>query len=97
MPPLVPSPSNPASVLVSDDGLSGEAIPLVARVTTIADIFDALTTARVYRGALSRERALGVMGAEGGKGGGGGRVRAEFQGVLETLPEDDPRLARLLT
>ena len=26
-----------------------------------------------------------------------GRLLAEFQGVLETLPEDDPRLARLLT
>ena len=66
-------------------------------MTTIGDIFDALTTARVYRGALSRERALGIMDEEVRKGWWDGRLLAEFQGVLETLPEDDPRLARLLT
>ena len=90
----MPSPSKPASVLVIDDGLSGEAIPLVARVTTIADILDALTTARVYRGALSRERALAVTDEEVRKGWWDGRLLAEFKGVLETLPEDDPRLMR---
>ena len=78
-------------------GLSGEAIPLVARVTTIADIFDALTTARVYRGALSRERALAIMDEEVRKGWWDGRLLAEFEGVLATLSEDDPRLTRLLT
>jgi len=43
------------------DGLSGESIPLTARVTTIADIFDALTTARVYRAALTRTEALAAL------------------------------------
>jgi len=66
-------------------------------VTTIADIFDALTTARVYRGALSRERALGIMDEEVRKGWWDARLLAEFRGVLETLPEDDSRLTRLLT
>ena len=42
-------------------GLAGEEIPLTVRVTTIADIYDALTTARVYRAALSREDALKLM------------------------------------
>ena len=78
-------------------GLAGESIPLVARVTTIADIFDALTTARVYRGALSREDATSIMADEVRKGWWDGRLLDEFHGVLETLPEDDPRIARLQT
>ena len=52
------------------DGLAGEAIPITARVTTVADVFDALTTARVYRGALSRQETLGIMAEENRRGGG---------------------------
>ncbi len=77
------------------DGLAGDSIALSARVTTIADIFDALTTARVYRGALSREEALGIMASEVRKGWWDGRLLDEFLGVLESLPESDPRLAAL--
>lgn len=40
------------------DGLSGEEIPLHARVVAVADGFDAMTTARPYRPALSVEQAL---------------------------------------
>jgi HD-GYP domain-containing protein (c-di-GMP phosphodiesterase class II) len=40
------------------DGLSGEAIPLSARIFAIADSFDAMTSDRPYRRALSLERAL---------------------------------------
>jgi len=40
------------------DGLRGEAIPLKARILQIADIYDALTTNRPYRGALPPEEAL---------------------------------------
>jgi len=79
------------------DGLSGEAIPITARVTTIADVFDALTTARVYRGALSRRETLGIMAEEVRKGWWDGRLLEEFRGVLDTLPEDDERIARLLS
>jgi putative two-component system response regulator len=77
------------------DGLSGHAIPIAARVTTIADVFDALTTARVYRGALSREETLGIMLEEVRKGWWDGRLLDEFRGVLEILPLDDPRILRL--
>ena len=38
-------------------GLSGEAIPLVARIVTIADGFDAMTTDRPYSTARSLEQA----------------------------------------
>lgn len=73
-------------------GLEGDAIPLTARITTVADIFDALTTARVYRGALPRDEALGIMAAEAAKGWWDARLLDEFRGVLETLRPDDPRI-----
>jgi putative nucleotidyltransferase with HDIG domain len=39
------------------DGLRGEEIPIVARVFAVADVFDALTTDRPYRPALSLPEA----------------------------------------
>lgn len=78
-------------------GLAGESIPLAARVTTIADVFDALTTARVYRTALSRPAAMEIMSDEVKKGWWDGRLLAEFRAVLENVPPDDPRIAALAT
>ena len=46
------------------DGLRGDSIPLESRVIAVADIFDALTTSRCYRGAFSFEKALGIMQEE---------------------------------
>ena len=40
------------------DGLVGAAIPLGARIVAVADVFDALTSKRPYRIALSREAGL---------------------------------------
>ena len=40
------------------DGLSGEAIPFFAAIMSIADAFDAMTSDRPYRKALSKEEAL---------------------------------------
>lgn len=40
------------------DGLIGEAIPLVARILSVADSFDAMTTTRPYRVALSPHEAI---------------------------------------
>jgi putative two-component system response regulator len=74
------------------EGLTGETIPITARVTTIADIFDALTSARVYRGALSRSEALRVMAKEVQMGWWDGRLLEEFRGVLERVPESEPKL-----
>jgi HD-GYP domain-containing protein (c-di-GMP phosphodiesterase class II) len=39
-------------------GLAGEAIPLAARIFAVADAFDALTSDRPYRAAVSRQEAL---------------------------------------
>jgi putative nucleotidyltransferase with HDIG domain len=49
------------------DGLSGERIPLTARILGVADCYDALTTERSYRPALTREQALATMESEAGK------------------------------
>jgi two-component system cell cycle response regulator len=40
------------------DGLRGEAIPLGARIIAICDAYDAMTSTRPYRAAMSREVAL---------------------------------------
>ena len=40
------------------DRLSGEEIPLLARVIAVADSLDAMTTSRAYRGSRSRGEAL---------------------------------------
>jgi putative two-component system response regulator len=46
------------------DGLRGEEIPLHARILQIADIYDALVTARSYKPALTREEALRAIDQE---------------------------------
>jgi len=43
------------------DGLKGDQIPLAARVVSIADAFDAMTTDRPYRKARSFEEAVGEL------------------------------------
>lgn len=50
------------------DGLKGDAIPLGARILTIVDVFDALTTERPYKGALSSADALQLMQEEVNRG-----------------------------
>jgi putative two-component system response regulator len=47
-------------------GLAGEEIPLGGRIAAIADVFDALTSDRVYRGAMPVEVALDIMTRESG-------------------------------
>jgi putative two-component system response regulator len=49
------------------DGLSGEAIPLVGRIVAVADVFDALTTARPYKQPWSAEDARDYILAERGR------------------------------
>jgi hypothetical protein len=42
-------------------GLSGSDIPLAGRIVAVADVFDALTTDRVYRGAIPVADALKIL------------------------------------
>ena len=48
-------------------GLRGEEIPLFGRIVAIADVFDALTTARPYKTAWSVEDALAHIQASAGQ------------------------------
>ncbi len=47
-------------------GLKGEDIPLGARIICVADVFDALTSDRVYRSAFDTRKALDIMNEESG-------------------------------
>lgn len=49
------------------EGLKGDKIPLAARILTIVDCYEALTTDRPYRKALSKEEAKEFMVRESGK------------------------------
>jgi putative nucleotidyltransferase with HDIG domain len=40
------------------DGLAGEQIPLLSRILSVADAYDAMTSDRPYRGAKSRGKAI---------------------------------------
>ncbi len=42
-------------------GLAGEKIPLAARIVGIVDVFDALTTPRVYKPAFTLQKTLEIM------------------------------------
>jgi HD-GYP domain-containing protein (c-di-GMP phosphodiesterase class II) len=43
------------------DRLKGDEIPLNAQIVCISDVYDALTTTRSYRGAMSQEEAVSRM------------------------------------
>lgn len=47
-------------------GAVGTDIPLGARIISVADVFDALTTPRSYRGPMPAENALDLMSIESG-------------------------------
>jgi putative two-component system response regulator len=48
-------------------GLAGDEIPVVGRLAAVADVFDALTTDRVYHSAVPVDDALAVLTAERGR------------------------------
>lgn len=43
------------------DGLAGEEIPLAARIMSIADVYDALTSKRVYKDAFAHDVAVSII------------------------------------
>jgi putative two-component system response regulator len=50
------------------DGLVGEAIPLLAQIMGVVDVYDALTTDRPYRPAMTAEDACATLEYEAGQG-----------------------------
>ena len=49
------------------DGLVGDAIPISARLMTIADVFDALISVRVYKSAMSFSKTREIIANERGR------------------------------
>ena len=47
-------------------GLDERSIAIESRIITVADIYDALTTDRPYRSAMSREKAMSILQSEVG-------------------------------
>lgn len=47
-------------------GISGEKIPLCARIMAVADVFDALTSKRCYKSAMPPEKAYAIIREESG-------------------------------
>lgn len=43
------------------DGLKGDEIPIPAQVVALADVYDALTSERVYKAAYSHEKAIAMI------------------------------------
>src|SRR5713226_9248863 len=48
-------------------GLRGEEIPIGGRIISVVDVFDALTSDRPYRRAMSQEEALSMLQEGAGK------------------------------
>ncbi|MGS0763902.1 HD-GYP domain-containing protein [Syntrophomonas curvata] len=67
------------------DGLKGDEIPLEVRIVTIVDIFDALTTDRSYRSALSINEALSIIRQEADEGKLDPVLVREFEIVLQDM------------
>ena len=66
------------------EGLKGDEIPLAARIFAVADSFDAMTSDRPYRDALSTERALEEV-----REGAGSQFDPEVVDEFLVLMEDD--------
>jgi putative nucleotidyltransferase with HDIG domain len=49
------------------DNISGEAIPIGARILMVVDCFDALTSDRPYRAAMSKEEAFAILRERSGR------------------------------
>jgi putative two-component system response regulator len=69
------------------DGLAGHKIPLAARVLAVADVYDALASARPYRGAMPHAECLKVMEDDAANGG----LDVELVRCFAELPEDETK------
>lgn len=70
-------------------GLAGNAIPIGARITAVADVFDALVTERPYRRAWPLEEAVSWIQEQAGKGFDPLVVEA-FVTVIRRIQEQEP-------
>ena len=69
------------------DGLRGAAVPLLAQIIAVVDVYDALTTTRPYKVALGRPRAFEELMIEARKGWRDRVLVEEFIVLCESDPE----------
>ncbi|PIE67983.1 MAG: transcriptional regulator [Deltaproteobacteria bacterium] len=62
------------------DGLAGEQIPMLARILSVADVYDAVASDRAYRKKMEEEKILRIM-----YGGSGSQFDAEVIETFRTL------------
>lgn len=85
------------------DGLAGEEIPLAARIMALADVYDALTSKRSYKGKYSHEKAREIILEKSGTHfdprivDGFLRQEYEWQAIKERFRERRVSPPRLLT
>lgn len=77
------------------DGLSGEQIPLLARILQMVDIYDALTTRRPYKPALTHERAIEILEEESDRGWRDPELIPLFAEVAKSFPADSAAVTEL--
>ena len=70
------------------EGLSGEAIPVSARLMAVADVYDALISKRVYKSAFSHEKAVEII-----KEGSGSHFDPAIVEAFVTIAEEFRELA----
>ena len=64
-------------------GIAGDEIPIVGRVTAVADVFDALNFSRPYKEAWPLDAALAEMELSAGR-----QLDPEIVGLLRTLDHE---------
>ena len=74
------------------DQLKGEGIPLLARILSVVDVYDALTTERSYKPALRPDHAIRELREEAAKGWKFTQVVEEFVALMAQA--DFPQLAQ---
>jgi putative two-component system response regulator len=79
------------------DGLKGDQIPLTARILSIVDVYDALTTSRPYKDAFTVAKALGIMEEEVRKGWWDAAVFEQFAKLVQNDPTAQASVLSTLT
>lgn len=78
------------------DSLKGEEIPLLVRISAIADIFDAMTSTRAYRKGMDLDKVLEVMSEISEKGEIDSELFATFcqviheKGIIQQTVQQEP-------
>jgi len=69
------------------DGWRGAEIPLLVRIISVVDVYDALNTKRPYKEAIPREKSLQIMREEVARGWWDRDIVESFAKILADMPE----------